>query len=43
MRLMRITHVDVMSMARDQQVNSIDDIHTVTLERNGEIAILKQE
>jgi uncharacterized membrane protein YcaP (DUF421 family) len=43
MRLMRITRVDVMSMARDRQVGSIDDIHTATLERNGEIAILKQE
>lgn len=43
MRLMRVTHEDVMTTARDQQVSSIEDIHTATLERNGEIAILKQE
>jgi uncharacterized membrane protein YcaP (DUF421 family) len=43
MQLMRITRIDLMSMARDQQIGSIDQIHTATLERNGEIAILKQE
>jgi uncharacterized membrane protein YcaP (DUF421 family) len=43
MRLMRITRIDVMSMARDQGVSTIEDIHTATLERNAEISILKQE
>ncbi len=43
MRLMRITRIDVMSMARDQGVSAIEDIHTAALERNAEISILKQE
>lgn len=43
MRKMQITRSDVMTMARDQRVSRIEDIHTATLERNGEISILKQE
>lgn len=43
MELMRITRIDVMSTARDQNISAVEDIHTVTLERNGEITILKQE
>jgi uncharacterized membrane protein YcaP (DUF421 family) len=43
MRLMRITRIDVMSMARDQGVSAIEDIHSATLERNAEISILRQE
>jgi uncharacterized membrane protein YcaP (DUF421 family) len=43
MELMRITRMDVMSTARDQSIGDIKDIHSATLERNGEITILKQE
>ncbi len=43
MSMMHITRSDVMAMARDQRVSRIEDIHTATLERNGEIGILKQE
>ena len=34
---------DVMAMARDQGVKTLDQIDTATLERNGEITIIKQE
>jgi uncharacterized membrane protein YcaP (DUF421 family) len=42
MRLMGISEVDVMAMARDRNVRTLSDIHTATLERNGEISIIKQ-
>jgi uncharacterized membrane protein YcaP (DUF421 family) len=34
---------DVMAMARDQGLKSLDEIGTATLERNGEISIIKAE
>lgn len=40
MRRMRIGDADVMNMARDQGLKSLDDIDTATLERNGEISII---
>jgi uncharacterized membrane protein YcaP (DUF421 family) len=43
MRMMRISQADVMSMARDRNVRTLSDIHTATLERNGEISIIKQQ
>ena len=41
--LMGIQDDDVMAMARDQGVKTLDGIHTATLERNGEISIIKAE
>jgi uncharacterized membrane protein YcaP (DUF421 family) len=43
MRAMGISESDVMAMARDQNVRTLGGIHTATLERNGEISIIKQE
>jgi uncharacterized membrane protein YcaP (DUF421 family) len=40
---MGIGQVDVMAVARDQDVRTLDDIHTATLERNGEISIIGRE
>jgi uncharacterized membrane protein YcaP (DUF421 family) len=40
MRKMRVAPDDVMAMARDQGLKSLKDIHTATLERNGEISIV---
>ena len=40
MRRMRIGDADVMNMARDQGLKTLDDIDTATLERNGEISII---
>lgn len=40
---MRIQDDDVMAMARDQGIKSLQQIDTATLERNGEISILKQK
>lgn len=40
---MRITQDDLMTTARDQRVNTIEDIHTAILERNGEINVMKRE
>jgi hypothetical protein len=33
----------LMAMARDQGLMTLDQIHTATLERNGEISIVPQE
>jgi uncharacterized membrane protein YcaP (DUF421 family) len=43
MRKMRVSPDDVMAMARDQGLKTLDDIDTATLERNGEISIIPQE
>ena len=43
MRRMRIADDDVMAMARDQGIKTLDDIDTATLERNGEISIIPAE
>ena len=43
MRRMRIGDADVMNMARDQGLKTLDDIDTATLERNGEISIIPSE
>ena len=40
---MGIQDDDVMAMARDQGVKTLDGIDTATLERNGEISIIKAE
>ena len=43
MRHMRMTPEDVMFAARDQGLKTIPEIHTATLERNGEISIVPLE
>jgi len=43
MRKMRLSPDDVMAMARDQGLRTLDEIHTATLERNGEISIVPVE
>jgi uncharacterized membrane protein YcaP (DUF421 family) len=43
MRHMRISQSDVMTMARDSNVRTLSDIDTATLERNGEISIIKKQ
>ena len=43
MRRMRIGDADVMNMARDQGLKTLDDIDTATLERNGEISIIPRK
>lgn len=43
LRKMRIAPDDVMAMARDQGLKTLDEIHTATLERNGEISIVPLE
>jgi uncharacterized membrane protein YcaP (DUF421 family) len=43
MRKMRISPDDVMAMARDQGLKTLDEIDTATLERNGDISIVPQE
>ncbi len=43
MRRMRIGDADVMNMARDQGLKTLNDIDTATLERNGEISIIPKE
>jgi uncharacterized membrane protein YcaP (DUF421 family) len=43
MRQMGISEADVMAMARDQNVRTLSGIHTASLERNGEISIIKQQ
>jgi len=40
---MRIRHEDVMAMARDQGLKTLDEIDKATLERNGEISIAPLE
>lgn len=40
---MRINDDDVMSMARDQGLSSLEDIDYAVLERNGEISIIPAE
>ncbi len=43
MQRTRITDNDVMAMARDQGLKTLDEIDTATLERNGEISIIPKE
>ena len=43
MSRMRIADDDVMAMARDQGVRTLDKIDTAVLERNGEISIIPAE
>jgi len=40
---MRIADADVMAMARDRDLRSLDEIHTAVLERNGEISIVGRD
>ena len=39
----RIADTDVMAVARDQGMKTLDEIGTATLERNGEISIIPKE
>ena len=41
MSQMRIQDDDVMAMGRDQGLRTLDDISVATLERNGEISVIK--
>jgi uncharacterized membrane protein YcaP (DUF421 family) len=43
MQQMGIADADVMAMARDQGLRTLDEVHTATLERNGEISIIQKE
>lgn len=43
MQRMGMTDDDVMAMARDQGLKTLNEIHTATLERNGEISIVPME
>lgn len=43
MRMTHISQADVMAMARDRNVRTLSDIQTATLERNGEISIIRQQ
>ena len=43
LRQMRITPTDVMAVARDQGMKSLDEIDTAVLERNGEISIIPKD
>jgi uncharacterized membrane protein YcaP (DUF421 family) len=43
MRRMAISQSDVMAMARDQDIRTLSDIHNATLERNGEISVIRQQ
>lgn len=43
MRLMGISDADVMAMARDQDVRTLEEIQAANLERNGEISIIRKE
>ncbi len=43
MQYMSISADDVMAVARDQSLKTLDQIHTAVLERNGEISILPKE
>ncbi len=43
MRRTRIADDDVMAMARDQGLKTLEEIDTATLERNGEISIIPKE
>jgi uncharacterized membrane protein YcaP (DUF421 family) len=43
MQQMGIADADVMEMARDQDLRTLDEVHTATLERNGEISIIQKE
>ena len=41
MRMMRIQDDDVMTMARDKKIKTLDEIDYAILERNGEISVIK--
>lgn len=43
MRQMGISPDDVMTMARDQNIRTLSDIGNATLERNGEISVIKRQ
>lgn len=43
LRKMRITQADVMAVARDGGMRSIDEVGTATLERNGEISLVPKD
>jgi uncharacterized membrane protein YcaP (DUF421 family) len=43
MRLMGLSSEDVMTMARDQDIRTLSDIDNATLERNGEISVIKRQ
>jgi uncharacterized membrane protein YcaP (DUF421 family) len=43
MRLMGLSSEDVMTMARDQDIRTLSNIDNATLERNGEISVIKRQ
>jgi uncharacterized membrane protein YcaP (DUF421 family) len=43
MQQMRVQNADLMAMARDQGMKTIEEIGTAVLERNGEISLIAKE
>jgi uncharacterized membrane protein YcaP (DUF421 family) len=43
MRLMGLSSEGVMTMARDQDIRTLSNIDNATLERNGEISVIKRQ
>jgi uncharacterized membrane protein YcaP (DUF421 family) len=43
MHFMGLSSEDVMTMARDQDIRTLSDIDNATLERNGEISVIKRQ
>ncbi len=43
MHLMGLSSEDVMTMARDQNIRTLSEIDNATLERNGEISVIKRQ
>jgi len=43
MKAMKISPADVMAMARDRDIGTVDGVRSAALERNGEISIIKKQ